>query len=117
MQFGSTGTQGGQFQGVKALALGPGGLYTIEAWRVQQFDLEGNFQRAWGRGVAGGQDAEICTVAASCACGFAGTGEGEFAASCLSFDSLSGIATAPNGDVVTVEDSGGNRIQRFSSTG
>jgi sugar lactone lactonase YvrE len=77
--------------------------------RVQKFDSSGNFERAWGKGVAGGPGFETCTVAASCQFGVAGGLKGEMS-------QPSGIAVDSAGNVY-VADYGNNRIEKFSSSG
>jgi hypothetical protein len=81
--------------------------------RVQEFDADGNFVRAWGWDVdsAAGTGFEICTVAANCkTAAAAGTNVGQFG-SALGYP----ITDASNN--VWVPDPVNARIQVFNSSG
>src|SRR5262245_65530953 len=79
--------------------------------RIQRFDSDGNFERAWGKDVVagGGTGLESSTLAANCQAGSPGGlgGEMEFPA---------GITVDPAGDVY-IDDSSNNRMQKFDSDG
>jgi hypothetical protein len=66
----SYGSGAGQFGGVSPLAVGPSGhifLGDASNGRVQQFEPDGTFIRAWGWGVDSGAEVfEICTAASRC---------------------------------------------------
>ena len=58
-QFGSRGTDDGQFQSIADLAVAPDGtIYVLDqqAIAVQEFDNQGNFIRGWGRHEMGAQN-------------------------------------------------------------
>lgn len=90
-QWGSYGTDDGQFNVPSGIALGSNGLvYVVDHGnnRIQSFDSNGNFIRKWGN--SGSQSGE--------------------------FSSPQGIACANDGYVYVV-DSGNSRIQVFNSEG
>jgi len=89
--------------------------------RVEQFDLDGNFVRAWGWNVAAAGDAgdtpggqfEICVTL--CQIGATGAGIGQFATASTVI--ATGIDVSPvDGDVFVVDPSN-RRVQRFNSDG
>lgn len=100
--------------------------------RVQQFDADGNFVRAWGWDVVqtgGAGDSadgsfEICAAASQCRPGASGTGNGQFATSTVL---ATGIAVEPSTGDVFVADPGSNvqigeartgrRVLQFRPTG
>ena len=111
---GKQGGLGGEMRipsGVAADAAG--NVYVADQFnhRIQKFDSDGNFMRAWGRDVVqGGTDQfEICVVGVhTCKTGAPGGGAGQ-----LSLPS--GVAT--DGTFVYVADFGNDRIQKFGSDG
>ncbi len=57
-QFGSRGTDEGQFRSICAITIGPDGAIFVldaQALAVQVFDEQGNFVRGWGRHETGGE--------------------------------------------------------------
>jgi tripartite motif-containing protein 71 len=113
-QSGSPGGLGGEFNVPHGVAVSPAGnVYVVDGAsnpRVQQFDSQGGFLRAWGKDVSSaipGTGAEICTAAASCKTGVPGGLDGEF-------DSPQAIAVDSSGDIY-VTDNG--RVQKFDSQG
>jgi hypothetical protein len=74
--------------------------------RVQVFESSGTFAYMFGRGVAGGAAAEICTAA--CANGTAGTAVGQFT---TPID----VAVGDEGDVYVVDRASSGRVQRFDA--
>lgn len=89
--WGESGVEPGQFQRLRALALGPDGLlYAADSCnhRIQVFTKEGDFVRAFGE---------------------AGGGKGQFS---YPFD----LAFSPGGDLYVVER-GNRRVQKLSPTG
>ena len=91
-QWGSTGTDPGQFQTPEGVAVGAGGaVYVADSLndRIQKFDVDGNFLTTWGT------------------YGTAGNGR---------FSRPTGVATDFAGNVYVI-DSGNNRIQKFDSNG
>jgi sugar lactone lactonase YvrE len=119
-QAGTRGSLGGEFDGAPGIAAdSAGNVYAAETGsqyggnnRVQKFDSNGNFMRAWGKNVdatTAGTGFEICTTAANCQAGTAGALGGE----------LTGPAyVAPDGSGhVYVTESYNNRVQRFDTDG
>ena len=104
---------GGEMNDPSKLEADANGVYVpdVSNHRVQRFDSNGNFQRAWGKDVeiGGGTGAEICTVAANCKLGTIGGSAGE-----LSIPS--GIATDASGAVYVSEFSN-HRISKFDANG
>lgn len=82
--------------------------------RVQEFDADGNFVRAWGWNVDSSNPStgfEICTVAANCTtAAAAGTGVGQFG-------SMLGYPITDPSNNVWVPDPVNARIQVFNSSG
>jgi uncharacterized protein (DUF2147 family) len=76
--------------------------------RIQKFDSQGNWERAWGKDVVsgGGTGFEICTTATSCQAGTVGFLGGEL-------NGPRGIATDGAGSVY-VAGNGSHRIERFA---
>ena len=110
---------GGAFRAPSAVASdGAGNVYVLEqaGSRVQKFNSSGVFQRMWGKDVIRlgaasdtGTGFEVCTVAADCQQGSAGTLGGEL-------NLPKGIAVDPVGNVY-VADTSNNRIQEYDSSG
>jgi len=117
IMIGGPGSGAGQYQVPSGLAVdrSNGTLYVADTGnnRVDVFEADGTFIRAFGWGVADGTTAALQTCATVCFKGLAGTGAGQFSG-------ISGIAvdndpTSPAyHDVYTV---GSNRVQRFSPAG
>jgi uncharacterized protein (DUF2147 family) len=113
-QAGSTGSLGGEMNLPLAVTGGQAGnVFVNDANnnRVQEFDSQGNWERAWGKDVVsgGGTGFEICTVAANCKAGTTGSLGGEL-------NGLEGLAVDSAGKVY-VADEGNQRIDRFDSLG
>jgi NHL repeat len=121
--FGSAGALGGQFSAPRGIAVNetgnggvaPGTVYVVDSGneRIQSFDADGGFLRAWGKNVdsSGGSGFEICEVEADCQAGEAGGGSGEF-------DEIAGgVAVDETNGNVYVTDSGNFRVQEFDATG
>lgn len=119
-------TEGGRFEGR------PGGVATNDASgdvyvadtgnnRIQKFDEDGNFIRAWGFDVnspvaaPGSASFEICVVKASCRTGDSTAIGGVNPGGQLS--SPSGVAVNQANGHVYVSDVSFNRVQEFTSTG
>jgi NHL repeat-containing protein len=106
------GLQGGEFFNPGAIAADSAGhVFVADAARIQRFDYEGTFQRAWGIDVdtGGGAGFETCTVAANCQGGGSGTGQGG------DMSSVEGLAADPTG--VYASDRVMNRVQKFTVDG
>jgi tripartite motif-containing protein 71 len=117
-QAGGSGGLAGEFFGLGKIATDPTGahLYATDgsAFRVQEFDTDGNFVRTWGKDVinGGGTDFEVCEATGPdpCKAGESGSLGGE-----LSFPN--GIGVDSSGDVYVTEFSGNQRVDRFTSIG
>jgi hypothetical protein len=129
-----SGALGGMFDDPQSLAVNQatGRVYVRDRdnRRVQEFDLDGNFVRAWGWDVVQtgglGDDAvapvgefEICTIATECQAGSTGAGAGQFASSTATGV---GIAVSPaTGDVFAADPgtsaAANRRVLQFSATG
>jgi hypothetical protein len=118
----ATGTTGGLFNTPRGVAVNntTGDIYVVDglSHRIQRFDADGNFERAWGRDVVvtgGAGDVgttafEICTVAADCKAGTTGNAAGEL-------NSPQGIAIdQATGDVYVTEQTN-LRVQKFDANG
>ncbi len=84
---GTTGAEGGMLSNPQGVEVDQdtGDVYVTDRGnnRVQRFDADGVFERAFGSDVdlpAGGTAGEICTAAANCKAGAAGAGAGQFGA-------------------------------------
>jgi hypothetical protein len=123
--FGSNGSLGGQFSGLRGVAVNnsSGDVYVADQFnnRVQQFDSSGTFIRAWGfdviqsgkPGDLGNEVFEVCTVAADCKAGpesFSPAPGGKFFYP-------EGIAIDQADGSVYVHEREFRRVQKFSSTG
>ena len=109
-----------------AVAEGSGDVYVVDSGneRIQQFDSDGIFIRAWGWDVveSGPSDTpsgefEVCSAAAGDVCknGAPGGGDGQFALG-ADFGDRTGIAVAPDGSVY-VADTQNHRVQKFTADG
>lgn len=101
---------------VTQLAVAPSGdVYVPDPGngRVQEFTASGSFVRMWGWDVdsGGALDFEICTVAAQCKTGLAGSGSGQFA-----LGQPTAVAVDSVG-VVYAGDGANSRVTKFDSTG
>ena len=96
-----------------------GDLYVADTGnhRIDQFEADGTFVRAWGWGVRDGSaELQTCTSITGCQAGLAGTEAGEFeTALAIAVDNAPG----GEGDVYVAGYGGGadNRIQKFTSEG
>jgi len=120
---GPAGSLGGQFNTPRGIAInqsGSGGVaagtvYVVDFNnnRIQSFDADGDFIRAWGHDVltGGGTGFEVCEVADDCKAGIEGGAAGQFnrIAGGIAVDQVTG-------DVFIV-DRGNFRVQAFSATG
>lgn len=83
-----------------------------ENHRVDEFEADGTFVRAWGWGVGGGVAFEVCS--AICQAGLAGAEPGEFTAP--AFIAVDNSGGPSEGDVY-VGDTADNVITKFSAAG
>ncbi len=111
-QYGGGGTLGGEFTSPRSIAIGGDQLYVADNgnWPIQKFDLDGNFERAWGKDVTTGgvTGFEICTVATNCKQGIQGAGNGEL-------DLPNGVAATAS--FVYVADTDNHRINKYDTAG
>jgi RHS repeat-associated protein len=109
-EIGKKGSAAGDFEKPVAVALDASGDLWVADYtgqRIDEFNKEGTFLKAFGWGVnKGGSKLEVCTT--SCKAGKAGTGEGEL-------DDPSGVEYA--GGYIHVVDSGADRLQKFTTAG
>jgi hypothetical protein len=81
--------------------------------RIDEFEADGAFVRAWGWGVADGLPSfEVCTL--SCQVGISGSGPGQFESPV--FVAVDNSAGPSNGDVY-VGDTGDGIVTKFSASG
>ena len=115
--FARPGAGAGQLSSPAGIAINQatGDIYVADSAnaRVDEFDSNGNFIRAWGWGVAdGSSQSETCT--ASCQPGLGGSGQGQFTSpSSIAVDNSSG----PSEGDVYVADPATNVVQKFTATG
>jgi RHS repeat-associated protein len=109
-EIGKKGSAAGDFEKPVAVALdSSGNIWAADytGQRIDEFNKEGTFLKAFGWGVNKGEaKLEVCTT--SCKAGKAGTGEGEL-------DNPAGIEYA--GEDIHVVDSGADRLQKFNTAG
>jgi hypothetical protein len=113
--FGAYGNQEGRFFGASGVDVltASGDVYISDAgnWRVQRFDEDGNFELAFGWGVADGSaEVQVCTD--GCQAGIGGEGAGQFGA-----EGPSALAVDSDAGLVYVFDPSNRRIQRFEADG
>jgi RHS repeat-associated protein len=109
-EIGKKGSAAGDFEKPVAVALDSSGDIWVADYtgqRIDEFNKEGTFLKAFGWGVNKGESKlEVCTT--SCKVGKAGTGEGEL-------DDPTGLEYA--GEDIHVVDAGADRLQKFSTGG
>ncbi len=109
-EIGKKGSGAGEFEKPVAVALDSSGDLWVADYtgqRVEEFNKEGTFLKAFGWGVNKGESKlEVCTT--SCKAGKAGTGEGEL-------DNPAGVEYA--GGYIHVVDFGDDRLQKFTTAG
>jgi NHL repeat len=120
-KIGTAGAAGGQFGtstavgGGIAVAPATGDVFVGDPAnrRVQQFEPDGDFVRAWGWGVDTGANAfEVCTAASGCQGGLTttGTDNGRFGG-----NHPVHLAVDSAGTVYASDSNSGNRVMRFDS--
>src|ERR1700685_3423228 len=108
--FGGPGSGPGELEGPEGVAVNDatGNVYVADTGndRIDEFEPDGAFVRAWGWGVAGGRKFETCTT--ECQKGLSGSAPGEFVSPAFIAVDNSGSA----GDVY-VSDSSDNIGSEF----
>lgn len=115
--FGSQGSGDGQFSYIEGLDVyaATGEVFVSDSFnqRVERFDEEGNFERAFGWGVADGSDeAQICT--SNCREGIGGSGPGQFSGE---FRGPKALAVDQSDGSLYVWDSENHRVEKFDTGG
>ncbi len=115
--FGSPGPNAGELSGPSGVAVNSTthDVYVADTGnaRVDEFEADGTFVRAWGWGVGGGSGFEACTLI--CQKGLSGAGAGEFQApTFIAVDNDPGSASF--GDVY-VGDTGTGLVTKFTGSG
>ncbi len=115
--FGSPGPNAGELSGPSGVAVNSTthDVYVADTGnaRVDEFEADGTFVRAWGWGVGGGAGFEACTLI--CQKGLSGAGAGEFEAPAfIAVDNDPGSASF--GDVY-VGDTGSALVTKFTGSG
>jgi NHL repeat len=115
--FGEPGPGAGQLEGPEGVAVNDttGDVYVADVGnaRIDEFEADGKFVRAWGWGVTTGAAAfQICTT--TCQKGLTGSEPGEFTTGAfIAVDNTTGLS---KGDVY-VGDPGDNIVTKFTATG
>ena len=114
--FGAAGSGDGQLESPSDVAIdgSNGDLYVADTGnhRVVKLDSSGNFIAAWGWGVGGGSESEVCT--SGCQAGTPGTNPGQFEApTFVEVDNSNGPS---QGDVYVADTERGD-VQKFDSSG
>jgi hypothetical protein len=115
--FGEGAGQTNNPQGV-AVDRETGRLYAVDTdnHRVEIFDSEGNFEKAFGWGVKDGKaEFQTCTTATTCRKGLSGAGKGQF-----HFPTKIAVdndPASPSHHAVYVSDAGNLRIEKFDEEG
>jgi hypothetical protein len=118
--IGSPGSAAGQLSEPQGVALNRSSndLYVVDKGnhRVDEFEANGTFIRAWGWGVADGMAAlETCTL--TCQPGVSGSGAGQFAApEAIAVDN-SGSSSDPSKEDVYVTDTVNKLVDKFGPEG
>jgi hypothetical protein len=125
--FGSAGAGAGQMRlrapgaavagSAVAVNTTTGDVYVAdtENHRIDEFEANGTFLRAWGWGVQNGQaKLQACTTITGCQAGISGTAPGQLNAPALL--AVDNTSDASKGDIY-VADTGDNLITKYTATG
>lgn len=116
--FGSAGSAAGELSSPSGLAVNSftHRVYVADTGndRIDEFEANGTFVRAWGWGVADGFSEQFQTCTLTCFSGRSGSGPGEFESPVFVAVDSSGGASA--GDVY-VADNGDRVVTKFSESG
>jgi hypothetical protein len=115
--FGKPGPGAGQLEAPEGVAVNDetGDVYVADVGnaRIDEFEADGKFVRAWGWGVATGAE-ELQTCATTCQKGLVGSEPGQFTTPAfVAVDNTSG----PSKEDVYVSDSGDHTITKFTKDG
>jgi DNA-binding beta-propeller fold protein YncE len=118
---GGSGSGAGQFDNPRGVAVdsGTGHVYVAGGAnnRVDEFDHEGTFVKAWGWGVADGTTAALQTCTTTCFDGLSGSGAGQFNFPLnIAVDSDTSAPNLPP-EGIYVGDFQNFRVQKFDSEG
>jgi hypothetical protein len=126
LTIGEKGTGAGQLEEPAGVAVsdattGPnvGDVYVVDKGnrRIDEFETDGAFIRAWGWEVDGLPGFGTCTTITTCQAGTAGSGAGQLdAPEAIAVDN-SGSASDPSKEDVYVTNTADNVIEKFSATG
>jgi DNA-binding beta-propeller fold protein YncE len=117
--FGGEGTGAGELLSPGGVAVSPAtnDVYVADSGnhRIDEFEADGTFIRAWGWGVADGLPTlETCTALLGCQQGLAGSAPGQFESpATIAIDDSAG----PSAGDVYVGDTADNLITKFTATG
>ncbi len=116
--FGSPGSGAGELEGPQGVAVSDatGDVYVADTGnaRVDQFESDGAFVRAWGWGVADGISDKFQTCTLTCFKGLSGSGAGQFTTPVfVAVDN----STGPSKGDVYVADTGDNLVTKFTAAG
>jgi hypothetical protein len=110
-------TLGGEFNNPHGIAVNQsnGDVYVFDRGnnRIQQFEIDGDFVRAFGKNV-GGVGVDVCTDPTACQAGTAGAGAGQLGTSSQTGQTL---AVSPASGDVFVADATNRRVLQFTSSG
>jgi NHL repeat len=116
--FGSSGAGSGQVSSPAGLAVNSTthDVYVADTGnhRIDEFEADGTFLRAWGWGVGDGLSPEPQTCTITCFAGLSGSGPGEFESP--TFVAVDNSAGPSKGDVY-VGDTGDGVVTKFSESG
>jgi hypothetical protein len=134
--FGSAGSGAGQFALTPGSVFGYGqhsgssiavndtthDVYVTDTGnaRIDEFDQNGNFIRAWGYGVADGSTNELQPCTTTCFAGIVGEGAGQFVEPVAIAVDNSGTSSNEDvyvADITAAGPEGYGRIEKFTSTG
>ncbi len=121
--LGEKGSGAGQLEEPQGVAVNDatGDVYVVDKGndRIDEFEADGTFLRAWGWGVADGitQKLQMCTI--TCFKGFAGSGEGQLDApeAIAVDDSGKSVAEDPSVGDVYVTNTADDVVEKFGPSG